>query len=188
MPLPIGLPGNAPLPGSLRPYPFAALLARLRQERAVIAGSCVGLAAIALAWPALILGMQALTAQQVRHAIGAPSSTLLTLDTPTSYPARGYLRSGDAVWMSFDSLGGNAGFTDYIPDDLDMYVFPARAATSPCAAVGPTMQNALGLDTHGDGDCSRLSSNLWVCNGMPEQGAVTEIEAYHGYYVALSAD
>ena len=171
------------------PYPLLGWLAGPLRERAVTVAVSSGLAATVLAWPLLIVSMRDLAAEQVRTEIGAPSSMLLTLHTPAAYPGGGYVRSGDVVWMSFDSAGANGGFSmgqDYYPDDLDMYVFPVTAA-SPCSLINPIFQNTIGFDAP-DGVCTHTAANLWVARNTPEDGAVTDIEQYHGYYVALSVD
>ena len=171
------------------PYPFAALLAGPRQEFAVTLGAWVGLAAIALGWPFVIVEVRVLAAQTVRLDEGVPSAMYLMINAPSQDPADGYAHSGSALWMPFDPSGGGGGDggLDYDPDDLDMYVFPAGEAT-PCTVTDPIMQQALGIGFGGSTRCTRTSPGFWVIMSAPELGAVTEVERYRGYYVALSVD
>ena len=173
------------------PYPLAGWLAAPVRERAVTVGAWSGLTAVVFAWPLLLTSMRSLAAEQVRGQIGVPAGMLLTIDAPAGRPADGYTRSGDAVWMSFDYGGPNSsGFNwywSYGPDDLDMYVLPVASA-SPCAPVDALIDDAVGLQPRDDRSCARTAANLWVAQNTPEDGAVTDIEAYHGFYVALSAD
>ena len=172
------------------PYPFAALLARPRQEPVVAIGAWAGLAAIALGWPLVLVGMRVLAAQTVRIDIGAPSTMYLMISAPPRDPADGYAHSGSVLWMAFDADGGGGGASglDYNPDNLDMYVFPADEAT-PCSVTDPLIQQAIGFDPGAPiTGCAQTSPGFWVITSAPEPGAVTDVERYRGYYVALSVD
>lgn len=171
------------------PYPLLGWLAAPVKDRAVTVGVWSGLAATVLAWPLLTVGMRQVAAQQIRHQIAAPAQMLLAVDTPADRPASGYMRSGNVVWMSFNPGVENSSLNwNWYegPDDLDMYVFPLGAA-SPCALVGPVLENTVGLE-EAHSSCTRTGANLWVAKNMPENGAVTDIEEYRGLYVALSVD
>jgi hypothetical protein len=174
------------------PYPLVAWLARPhpagRATTRAAWAAWAGLALIATSWPALLVGTQDFAAQQVRREIGVPSAMFLTIDNPPRDPATGYIRSGDALWTPYDSAGGpGAGGLDYDPDDLDMLVFPADEPT-PCAVVGPLIQQAIGIEFPESDRCTHPSANLWSIPGAPEEGAVTDIERYQGYYISLSVD
>ena len=171
------------------PYPFVALLTRPRQEFAVALGAWTGLAVIALSWPLALVEARDLAAQTVRIDLGGPSAMYLMIDTPAKYPADGYAREGSALWIAFDPNGGGGGLSglDYNPDDLDMYVLPADEAT-PCAVIDPIMAQAVGVNDVEPTACTQTSPGFWVVTGVPESGAVTDVERYRGYYVALSVD
>lgn len=171
------------------PYPLVARLARSRPTAAEASAAWAGLAVVALLWPAAIVGMRHVTAQQVRDAVGAPSAMYLAIDAPPGRPADGYLRSGAVVWMAYDSAGGPPSISgpDYSPDDLDMFVFKATSAT-PCAAIGPLMSEAVGSGSPAQGQCTRVAPNLWSIADVVEDGVVVDVEVYHGYFVALSVD
>jgi hypothetical protein len=170
------------------PYPLVARLIRPRQQRGRAPGAWAALVVIAASWPFLLAVTLSLSAQQVCHRAGEPRAMFLMINTPARYPASGYTRAGEVLWMAYDSAGGpGESGLDYDPDDLDMYIIPADQPT-PCVAIGPDMQLALGIAFPESSRCTHPALNLWSIVDAPEDGAVTDIERYQGYYVALSVD
>ncbi|MBR7833880.1 hypothetical protein KDL01_11420 [Actinospica durhamensis] len=171
------------------PYPLVARLTRSRPTAAEASAAWAALAVIALLWPPTLIGMRHVLAQQVRYELGEPSSMYLAIDAPPGRPAQGYIRSGAVIWMPYDSAGGPPAFgaPDYSPDDLDLFVFRATSAT-PCAVIGPLVSKTVGSGSPAPGQCSRLAPNLWSIANVLDDGAVIDVEDYHGYFVALSVD
>ena len=154
---------------------------------ATLRGLALG-ACLALAWPRLLQHSIDTVAAQTRARLGIPSAMLLMENPPPASAFEGFGYSEGVLSSTYDSGGEPMMPTpDYEADDLDLLVYKAQAPT-PCASIGHVIADTIG-DNGGDvQSCRRLADGRWQYIGVPESTAVTQIELYDGYYVALTVD
>ncbi|ETA71093.1 hypothetical protein [Actinospica robiniae] len=170
------------------PYPLVALLIHPSTHRYVRVAPVAGLVCLALAWPQLLHHSIDTVAAQTRARFGIPGAMLLMVDPQSVSAFEGFGYSEGVLLSSYDS-GGETPLPvpDYEADDLDMVVYKAEAST-PCASIGKMIDSTVGDNGASDQSCLRLADGRWQYVGVPENTAVTQIELYDGYYVALTVD
>ena len=170
------------------PYPLVALLVPPSTHRYVRIFPVAGLVCLALAWPPLVQHSIDAAAAQTRARLGIPSVMLLMVNPPSASAFEGFGYSEGVLLSSYDSGGSlSLPVPDFEADDLDLVVYKAQAST-PCASIGRMIYDTVGNDGAEDQSCRRLANGLWQYIGIPENTAVTDIELYDGYYVALTVD
>lgn len=170
------------------PYPLVADLLRPGGRRSGRITPLVGLICLALAWPLLMTGMIDAAAAQTRAALGAPDAMLLFVDPPApeSINAASYTKGTLLLEYGSEPLT-NVPEYDRAFDDLDMVVFPARAAT-PCSSIDMALANVhIANPTSSGQSCTQLAPDLWQDTGLTGDSPI-EIEKYAACYVTLILD
>lgn len=170
------------------PYPLVALLIHPSKLRYVRIVPMAGLVCLALAWPHLLQHSIDAAAAQTRARLGIPGAMLLMVNPPPASVFEGFGYHEGTLWSTYDS--GSEPILpvpDFEADDLDLVVYRAQAPT-PCASIGHMITNTIGDNGAADQSCRRLADGRWQYIGIPEKTAVTQIELYDGYYVALTVD